>query len=141
MAYINAAEIKAIRKELKEKFPTHKFSVKILAASSVSVSVVEGPAFSQEEAQWSHLEEKFVEHDLNKGSTSINEYSLEGHYPKNAEFFKQILEIIKTAPFNAGVGDLWFDKSDMMTDYAHIAYYIYLSVGAWNKPFQVREQS
>tara|TARA_R110000765_G_scaffold131250_1_gene229740 strand:+ start:223 stop:651 length:429 start_codon:yes stop_codon:yes gene_type:complete len=140
MAYINAAETKAIRKELKEKFPNHKFSVKIGAGNlSVSVSVVEGPAFLQEEAQWNHVEEKFVAPDLNKDHTSINEYWLENHYPKNAKFFKEVVDIIKTAPFKAGVGDLWFDKSDMMTDYAHIAYYIYLHVGQWNKPFQIKE--
>ena len=140
MAYINAAQTKAIRKELKEKFPKHKFSVKIGAGNhSVSVSVVEGPAFAQEEAQWNHVEDKFVAPDLNKDHSSINEYRLEDRYPKNSEFFKEVVDIIKTAPFKAGVGDLWFDKSDIMTDYFHTSYYINLDVGAWNKPFQIKE--
>ena len=138
MAFINAAQTKAIRKELKEKFPNHKFSVKIGAGNhSVSVSVVEGPAFEQEEEQWSHVEEKFVAPDLNKSHSPINQYWLEDHYPKNAEFFKEVLDIIKTAPSKACVGDLWFDKSDSMTDYAHTAYYINLHVGGWNRPFNV----
>ena len=137
MAYINAAQTKAIRKELKEKFPKHKFSVKIGAGNhSVSVSVVEGPAFQQEDDSHRY---PWNSNDLNKDHTSINEYWLEDHYPKNAEFFKEVLEIIKSAPFKAGVGDLWFDKSDIITDYFHTAYYIHLHVGAWNKPFQIKE--
>tara|TARA_R110001583_G_scaffold5913_1_gene31097 strand:+ start:1273 stop:1701 length:429 start_codon:yes stop_codon:yes gene_type:complete len=140
MAYINSAETKAIRKALKERFPEYKFSVKIGAGNlSVSVSVVEGPAFDKEEAQWNHVEDKFVAPNLNKDHSSINEYYIEDHYPNNAEFFKEVVDIIKTAPFKAGVGDLWFDKSDIMTDYAHISYYINLHVGAWNKPFQIKE--
>ena len=62
MAYINAEQTKAIRKALKERFPEHKFSVKI------------------------------------------------------------------------GAG-----KSDIITDYFHTAYYIHLHIGAWNKPFQIKE--
>ena len=140
MASINAEQTKAIRKALKERFPQHKFSVKIGAGNhSVSVSVVEGPAFDQEEAQWNHVEDKFVESDLNKDHTQINSYWLEDHYPKNAKFFQEIVEIIKTAPYNAGVGDLWFDKSDIRTDYFHTSYYINLHVGAWDKPFQIKE--
>ena len=140
MAYINAEQTKAIRKALKERFPEHKFSVKIGAGNhSVSVSVVEGPAFEQEEAQWNHVENKFVAPDLNKNHSSINQYWIDKHYPKNAEFFKEVLEIIKSAPFKAGVGDLWFNKSDIITDYFHTAYYIHLHIGAWNKPFQIKE--
>ena len=140
MAYINSAETKAIRKALKERFPEYKFSVKIGAGNhSVSVSVVEGPAFDQEEAKWNHVEDKFVAPDLNKDHTSINNYWIEDHYPNNAEFFKEVVDIIKTAPFKAGVGDLWFDRSDIMTDYFHTSYYINLHVGAWNKPFQIKE--
>jgi hypothetical protein len=138
MAYINAAQTKAIRKELKEKFPKHKFSVKIGAGNhSVSVSVVKGPAFQQEEERWNPYQNEFVAVDLNKSHTSINQYWLEDHYPNNAEFFKEVLEIIKSAPFNAGVGDLWSTESDILTDFYHTTYFIDLRVGAWNKPFQI----
>ena len=29
----------------------------------------------------------------------------------------------------------WFDKSDAMTDYFHIAYYTNINAGQWNKPY------
>ena len=34
-------------------------------------------------------------------------------------------------------GTKWFDKSDIMTDYFHTAYYIDINVGKWNKPYVV----
>ena len=33
-------------------------------------------------------------------------------------------------------GTKWFDKSDLMTDYHHIAYYLNINVGKWDKPYQ-----
>jgi hypothetical protein len=32
-------------------------------------------------------------------------------------------------------GDRWFDKSDIMTDYFHTAYYLDINVGKWDKPY------
>ncbi len=34
-------------------------------------------------------------------------------------------------------GALWFDKSDMMTDYFHTAYYMDINIGRWNKPYKL----
>ena len=38
--------------------------------------------------------------------------------------------------FKAMKGNKWFDKSDIMTDYHHIAYYCYIDVGrSREKPY------
>ena len=140
MAYINAEEVKAIRNALKKKFPEYKFSVtKDNGGLNVNVAIMEGPAFKAEEERYHQVWDKYVTVDLNEGHHQINTHWLKDHYPNNAKFFQQIVEIIKTAPYYAGVGDLWFDESDAMTDYFHTAYYFHVEVGKWNKPFKVKE--
>ena len=34
-------------------------------------------------------------------------------------------------------GALWFDKSDLMTDYHHTAYFMDINIGRWDKPYQL----
>ena len=33
-------------------------------------------------------------------------------------------------------GDLWYDNSDIMTDYFDTAYYLHINIGRWNKPYE-----
>jgi hypothetical protein len=140
MAYINAEEVKAIRNALKKKFPEHKFSVtKDSGGLAVNVAIMEGPAFKAEDEEWSQYQDKYVAVDLNTGHHQINHVWCKDHYPNNGEFFEEIVKIIKTAPYEAGVGDLWFDESDAMIDYFHTAYYFHIEVGKWDKPFKVKE--
>lgn len=40
-----------------------------------------------------------------------------------------------TELFAAMRGPNWFDDSDLMTDYFHVAHYVDVSVGRWNKPY------
>ena len=123
MAYIGAQDVKAIRDELKATFPNFKFGVrKGYSGSSVDVTIKQGPVdfadvFKAERSAYAQ----------------INEYHLH-FYGKHEAFFEQVINIIKTAPANAG-GRAWFDKSDAQTDYFHIAYYIHLNVGEWNAPY------
>ena len=56
---------------------------------------------------------------------------------KNGAIIKKVEKIIKTAPYNAGVGDLWFDESDSQSDYFHTAFYMSIHIGQWDKPYQV----
>jgi hypothetical protein len=136
MAYINATEVKAIRNELKKEFPNYRFGVRKGSGShNVHVTVKKGPAFEVFE-KYGRYDEGMVTVDLNKDG-NVNHYWLEETTGPNAPFFEKIVEIIKTAPYKAGVGDMWFDDSDIMTDYFHTAYYFDISVGEWNKPYEI----
>jgi hypothetical protein len=60
--------------------------------------------------------------------TSVNVYHIDRHYTGVAkQFLNELLTAMK--------GTKWFDKSDIMTDYFHTAYYCNVNVGRWNKPY------
>ncbi len=124
MAYINAKDVAQIRKELKEKFPKYKFGVRKGAGSlSVGVTIKSGPA-------------DFVD-PHGRGYIQINQYHL-GNYGPHKMFLSEVVNIIKTAPSRGEGfhnGDVWYDRSDAMTDYFDTAYYFDINVGAWNKPY------
>lgn len=134
MAYINATEVKAIREALKTEFgKSMKFSVRKGAGGlSVTVSIMKG------DVDFSELWSGKTEGDYNYGYFEINQYWIErNHTEEHAKIFNKIVEIIKTAPYNAGVSRRpWFDESDAMTDYFHTAYYFHLEVGAYDKPYE-----
>jgi hypothetical protein len=124
MAYINANDVAQIRKELKEKFPKFKFGVRKGAGSlSVDVTIKSGPA-------------DFVE-PSGRGYIQVNQYHL-GNYGPHEKFLSEIVNIIKTAPSRGEgfhKGDVWYDRSDAMTDYFDTAFYFHINVGSWNKPY------
>ena len=131
MAYINANDVAAIRKALKATFPEFKFGVrKGYNGNSVDVTVVSGPA------DFSELYTD--EYSRSRGYLQINHYHTY-NYGDHASFFDKIVEIIKTAPGLAG-GKEYFNESDAMVDYFHVAYYYHVNVGAWNKPYECTKE-
>lgn len=114
MAYISTAEVKNIRNKLKEKFPQFKFSVSGGNSLKLHVSIVSGP-------------EDFSEYTGEYKSFEVNQYHL-GGYGKFSELFAKIYDVMKS--------ENWYDKSDSMSDYFNTAYYMSLSVGKWNKPYE-----
>lgn len=66
-----------------------------------------------------------------KQHIDINQYWFQEHFTGKAkEFLEKVFKNIKS-------GGEWFDESDIMTDYFHTAFYINVSVGTWDKPYQV----
>lgn len=49
--------------------------------------------------------------------------------PTIKAFYRELLDI------TMGEGSGWFDKSDLMTDYFHTAWYVDINVGHWDKPY------
>jgi hypothetical protein len=122
MAYISSSDVKAIRVELKRKFPKFKISVrKGAGSSSVDVNVLSGPA---DFADCFYNDSKYV---------NINQYYLE-NYPQSQNMLREMIDIMKCAPHRAG-GDSWYDKSDTQVDYFNTAFYLHLNIGQWDKPY------
>ena len=131
MAYITTDEVKEIRKELKETFPNLKFSVRKDHHSSVNVSIVKGDV---------DFADIFRKANNSVDYAQISPYRLCNTelYGDKKELFEKIVSIIKTAPAKAVDGRPWYNNSDPQTDYFDTAYYISLSVGRWNKPYDLR---
>ena len=67
-------------------------------------------------------------------------YTLTNFYgEENAKILDKVSEIAHTAPGLAG-GKEWYDNSDAMTDYFDTAYYVSISVGKWNKDYEIVEK-
>ena len=116
MAYISTEEVANIRAKLKAEFPEFKFSVRKSHHTSVDVDILSGPIdFSEVLGSHTYL--------------PVNNYHLY-QYGKFEELFSKMFDVIKSQD--------WFDKSDSMTDYFHTAYYFSLTIGRWDKPYQVK---
>jgi hypothetical protein len=114
MAYISVQEVKNVRELLKQKFPKFKFAVSGGNSLSLKVAIMKGPEdFSEVLGQWK--------------STDINEFHTH-QYGKFESLFNDMLTVMKSQN--------WFDESDSMVDYFHVAYYLNLSIGKWNKPYE-----
>ena len=83
--------------------------------------------------------------DLIGAAAQVGDFRSSGYYQGNAygatnEKYKDInidifnfYEDLKKAMRGA----LWFDKSDIMTDYFHTAYFMDINIGRWNKPYKL----
>jgi hypothetical protein len=132
MAYITTAEVKEIRLALKAKFgKKFKFSVtRRDGGLAAQVAIMSGPT------DFSDLWTSKAQGDYGHGYTNINQYHItEKNYGDHVELFNEIHTIIKTAPAKAEGGREYFDHSDSMTDYFHVAYYYDIQVGKWDKPY------
>ena len=112
MAYVSKETTKAIRDALKAEFgKTVKFGVRKSSSSiALTVTVKESPFFDDGEQH------------------QVNHHWIDEHYQGDqAAFLTKVNDIIKTA------GD-WWDKSDVMTDYFHTAFYYHIEIGSWDKP-------
>lgn len=120
MAYITTQAVKEIRQALKAAYPKLKFSVtKDSSNSSVSVKIVSGDI-------------DFAEDLTTNGYCGINQYHL-NQYGSHQALFEKIINIIK---FSSVIK--WYDLSDVSSDYFSTAFYIHLSVGSYDKPYQLK---
>ena len=130
MAYITAADVAAIRKELKEAFPKWKFSARKGSGSlSVDVTILKGTV---------DFSENFKDSFNSRRHCQVNPYWIDSHWT-NLEAraaLNKINEIMHNAPGRADVLRKFYDRSDAMTDYFDTAFYTHLSIGAWDKDYE-----
>ena len=113
MAYISQQDKKELAPSIKAVLKKYgmKGSIAVKNHMSLVVNLQSGP----------------IHFDMD-GYTSVNVYHIDKHYTGRAkDFLNELVVAMK--------GTKWFDKSDIMTDYFHTAYYIDINVGKWNKPY------
>ncbi len=119
MAYINKEQVKQIRESLKKEFPEITFSVRKENFSSVHVGIMKSP--------YNFSDLPFFRPDH---CTNVNQFRVPDCIHRR--MLEKILKIIRT-----GSDRKWFDKSDSMTDYFHVAFYIHLYVGHPEKGYEM----
>ena len=129
MAYIRTEEVRAIRNELKEQFPNLKFSVRKQHYSSIKVTIKKG------DVDFSDIMRDRINGET-PGYADVNHYHLH-MYGDHTKLFSEINDIIKKAPGLAEGGREWYDNSDAQYDYFDTAFYYNLSVGSWDKPYEL----
>ena len=133
MAYITAADVSAIRAELKAAFPKWKFSVRKGSGSlSVDVAILKGTCA---------FEEGFANSYNGKKYCQVNQYWIDTNWTdyEDKAALKKINEIMHNAPGRADPSRKYYDRSDAMTDYFDTAFYTHLSIGQWDKEYQCIE--
>ena len=66
--------------------------------------------------------------DFGKDCIQVNCYHIDRNYSEAAAAFLHVL-------VDAMKGDSWFNHSDTQTDYFHVAFYLSINVGSWEKPY------
>ena len=57
------------------------------------------------------------------------------HHIETSERYDATAKAFLTELAAAMRGPDWYDRSDTMTDYFHVAHYVSINVGKWNKPY------
>lgn len=128
MAYIDQATKKAITTALKKVVPKNwKVTYGIRNHSTFVMSIMQADIdFPKAFAHINHNQDLIMAREINIYQLDSSSYKYAD--PTVVKLMQDILATIKQA------GN-WFDKSDLMSDYHHTAFYINITIGKWNKPF------
>lgn len=126
MAYLTKIGAAAIRKELKAKYPNYKFSVvnSNHSAAEISIMAVKGED-----------KDGILDYLGDRTNMQVSKFHTEKHKDV-ANLIAEIDEIGRNAPGRAGERE-YYDNTNAMVDYFDVAHYVFVSVGKWDKPFQV----
>jgi len=115
-AFVSKEKMKQVQQDVKKEFPEWKFSIRKENSSSINVHILSGPIPMT---------------DKKNGYEQVNPFWYKDHYkdePEKAAFFEKLFKIINV--------DNW-DRSDSMTDYFDVGFYTHVTIGSWDKPYQV----
>ena len=136
MAYISQDDKKLLAPAIKTVLKKYgvKGTIAIRNHSTLVVTLKEGvldligDANKYRESLNTDFFDKYV------GYYDVNVYHIDKQFvdPIIGSFFKELMAAMK--------GNLWFDKSDSMSDYFHTAYYLDINVGRWDLPYVLRSE-
>lgn len=132
MAFMSQDKKKIIAAELKKVMPKGwKYSLAVRHHSTIILNISAAPIDLIQ-----GYNERATENQKRKGMTytpstyaQVNEHWLDTQF--SGDLLKTF-EAIKTALNNGN-----HDRSDIMTDYFDVGWYVSIHIGRWDKPFQV----
>lgn len=116
MAYIATQKVAEIRAKLKKEFPEIKFSVRRASHSSLSVSILKSPYDFRPDSL------------KNDSFMQVNTYWFGSHGYKHVDKLTRIIDICNEGNHN---------NSRPEIDYFDVGWYFDLSIGKWDKPFEL----
>lgn len=125
MAYLRKEKCKSIRDNLKKRFPEFKFSVVNENHSLANVTIVSGPISFDPAKERNDIYGDPLPLSLTHG---INHYYPDNY--TNADVLREMIDIIM---------DGNHDRSDSMTDYFDVGWYVTMNQGTWDKPYILTE--
>ena len=138
MAYVTEQIITKARTALKAL--NKEYGVKATLSgknsSTLYLTIAEGPIDFVQNYCDTIIERKYYMNDVDavvqyvtkNQAIDVNQYYLDSSFSGIAlEYLEKAKEIM--------YAEHW-DKSDIMTDYFHCAYYVNINIGRWNKPYK-----
>jgi hypothetical protein len=110
MAYMNQERKAKFVSKIKAILEKHKMkgSLSVQNRSAIQLTLTSGPLFSD-------------------GYHNVNVYHFDKSYAgKERDFISECLDVLNEGNW---------DNSDAMTDYFDVGWYVYISVGKWNKHY------
>lgn len=134
MAYVSQEDKAKLAPGIKAVFAKYnvKGSISVRNHSSLVVTIKSGNLdFIGEANRWNreYAERTGQRFHPVSGYYQANPYKGAGEFadPVIAAFFKELTAAMR--------GDLWYDNSDIMTDYFDTAYYLDINIGKWDRPY------
>jgi hypothetical protein len=125
MAYVSKQLVQRVREELKQVCKDYGIKVSVAGTSGLSlkITIASGKLdfIGNYNKNWMDKTRK------NPESLSINQYWYK------EQFSGKVLECIEEILRIANQGN--HDRSDIMTDYFDVGWYVDLSIGRWDKPY------
>jgi hypothetical protein len=132
MAWMSQEKKAEIARELKKVMPRDwKYSLSVRHHSTIVLTIQAAPVDLMAIYNKRVAESWERRGDKHKPETyaQVNEYHLDG------QFSGELLETFEKIKGALNVGN--HDRSDLMTDYYDVGWYVDINIGRWDKPFRV----
>lgn len=133
MAYMNQEKKAKIAAKLKDVVPKGwKYSLRVRNHSTIVMTIASAPVDLMAEAQRvtaaRMARQGSTPADYTVTSLDVNPYHPDMHFDESLPAIRAIL---------TALNDGNHDRSDIMTDYFDVGWYVELNIGTWEKPFKV----
>jgi len=113
MAYISTEKVKRIRKEVKQSFPTYKFSITREHGSSVNIHLLE------------------ADFEVENSYDQLNDFYLDRYSKDIQRVFVKIDEIVENVKVNTNS-----NAGDPTADYPSYNYFKHFTIGKWDRKYK-----
>ena len=131
MAYVSQEKKKELAVGIKSVLKKYKMkgTIAVNNHSTLVVNLKSGSINFAAQAMKDYVE-TYYKGGYKDFNHQVNVYHIENQWTGVAkDFLVELLAAMK--------GDDWFDKSDIMTDYFHVAGYNDINIGKWNKSYEL----